>query len=370
MNPFTIQGKGAWLWLIPRSENGNPAYIAWAAKMAGLTHVIIKVADGECVENIDYAHGIDLAAPVVLALKRLGIQAWGYQFVYGRNPEGEAAVALERIQSLKLDGWVIDAEGEYKAPGMAANARRYMHPLHSAALEIPVALSSYRFPALHPQLPWGEFLEHCDLAMPQVYWMGLHNPAEQIYDCLDQYGTLYAQLEFTRPILMTGAAFAEHGWQATPDELVRFLEIAQALAGTNHLLDAVNIWEWWEARARLPDLWTVIEHFDWGVKPMNNLDIWRQAVTTALRSQDFEIPNPPTDAGVEPQPYQVIVTGSKPINIRKTPAGIDIGDLPVGRNVFVYPPEQRAPYAGVWYTWGRIEQPMDGWIALENTRKV
>jgi len=370
MIPITLQGKGAWLWLIPRSENGNPAYIAWAAKMAGLTHVIIKVADGEFLENVDPAHGLDLVYPVVEALHRCGIQAFGYQYVYGKVPEGEAEVGLERIHSLGLDGWVIDAESEYKATGMAERARRYMHRLAQAHLQIPVALSSYRFPGLHRQLPWREFLEYCDLAMPQVYWMGMHNPAAQVRDCLDQYGTLYGQIGFTRPIVMTGAAFAEHGWQATPGEVVQFLETAKALAGTDHLLDAVNLWEWWDMRSRIPDLWPALSNFDWGVKPMNDLDIWQRAVTDALRIEGYEIPNPPADGGAEPQPYEVVVTGTKPINIRKTPGGLDIGDLQAGSRVFVYPPEQRMPMGGVWYTWGRIEHPIDGWIALENTRKV
>jgi len=107
-------------------------------------------------------------------LKARGFTVIGWQYVYGADPVGEARVALARIAELHLDGYAIDAEGEYKKAGMATNARAYMRTLRGGS-NVPLGLCSYRFPTLHPQLPWSTFLsymdvEHGDAHVPQAYW--------------------------------------------------------------------------------------------------------------------------------------------------------------------------------------------------------
>ena len=59
-----------------------------------------------------------------------------------------------------------------------------MTRLRASLPTFPFALSSYRYPTLHPALPWEAFLEKCDYNMPQVYWMEAHNPSDQLVRCL------------------------------------------------------------------------------------------------------------------------------------------------------------------------------------------
>ena len=40
------QGKGFYIWKIPSCEGGDPVKIAYTAHRAGLTHVLIKIANG------------------------------------------------------------------------------------------------------------------------------------------------------------------------------------------------------------------------------------------------------------------------------------------------------------------------------------
>jgi hypothetical protein len=42
---LTLQGKGFYLWQIIRTEAGNVNAIANVAAQAGLTHVLVKIAD-------------------------------------------------------------------------------------------------------------------------------------------------------------------------------------------------------------------------------------------------------------------------------------------------------------------------------------
>jgi peptidoglycan/xylan/chitin deacetylase (PgdA/CDA1 family) len=189
--------------------------------------------------------------------------------VYGDDPIGEARIALRRINQLQVDGYVIDAESQYKKPEKKEAARRFMAELRNSLPVFPIALSSYRYPSLHPQLPWKEFLEKCDYNMPQVYWMQAHNPGAQLARCMREFQAMAPY----RTIIPTGAAFREHGWQPTAGEILEFLKKAKEVN-----LPGVNFWEWSEARSGIiPSAWETIRDFSWTGEPQPQ-DICQQLV--------------------------------------------------------------------------------------------
>jgi hypothetical protein len=252
---MVLEGKGFYTWKIPLCEKGEISALVSATKAAGLTHVLVKIADGINPYNIDPATGVDYALLAIQALRSNGIQALGWQYCYGNNPIGEANIAIQRITQLNVDGFVIDAEEEYKAPGKKDAARRFMDQLRNSLPDLPIALSSYRYPSYHPALPWREFLDKCDFNMPQVYWMQAHNAGEQLAQSVRQFQALTP----FRPIIPTGAAYREQGWQPTVEEVLDFLQTAKSLN-----LSAANFWEWSDARSgRLPGIWEAISDFSW-----------------------------------------------------------------------------------------------------------
>ncbi|MBC8503688.1 MAG: nuclear transport factor 2 family protein [Anaerolineales bacterium] len=254
---MTLQGKGFYIWKIKDCENGDANQIANIAKAAGLSHVLIKIADGIYTYNYDWNKRVDLVPPVANALRARGIKVWGWHYLYGDNPSKEASIAVQRIKGLNLDGYVLDVEHQYKEPGKATAAKTFMRDLRNGiGNNVPVALSSYRFPSLHP-IPWNEFLEKCDYNMPQVYWMGAHNPGSQLARTLNEF----ASLKYKPPIIPTGAAFTEHGWTPTTQDVQEFLVTARSFN-----LSAANFWEWWNARDVLTpkhQIWNVIADYDW-----------------------------------------------------------------------------------------------------------
>ncbi len=251
-----LQGKGFYTWKLPNCEGGDPNAFAAQAKSAGLTHVLIKIADGVTVYNGNWGDPKDYVTPIVEALKGRGIQVWGWHYVYGKDPIGEANRAIQRAQQLQVDGYAIDAEKEYKEPGKGEAAKKFMAQLRTGLPNLPVALSSYRFPSYHPQLPWKEFLDKCDINMPQVYWMQAHNAGDQLTRCVREFQAMTPY----RPVIPTGAAFREGGWQPTVSEVMDFLQTAQSLN-----LSAANFWEWGDARSGvLPGVWEAISAFPWG----------------------------------------------------------------------------------------------------------
>ncbi len=254
-----LEGKGFFTWIIPSCDNGDVEAIAALAKNAGLTHILIKVANTTGDYNIDLHTGVDHALNLAKALRAQGVAPWGWHYVIGDNPIGEANKAILRIQQLGLDGYVIDAEEEYKLPGKREAAKRFMSQLRSVLPDFSIALSSYRFPAYHGTFPFQEFLEKCDYNMPQVYWMKSKNAGEQLVQCVHQFQAITPH----RPIIPTGAAFHQNGWQPTQGEVLEFLQTAKSLN-----LSAANFWEWSNARTgNLPGVWETIRDFSWNEAP-------------------------------------------------------------------------------------------------------
>jgi len=161
-----------------------------------------------------------------------------------------------------LNGYVVEAKGGYCRSGMSGAARQFMATVRSA-LTIPIALSSYRFPNFHPELPWSTFLEFCDLHMPQVAWEGAHDAAAQLRESLRQC----ASLPNARPYLPTGAVYTTSGWSPTSEDISDFLNAAKTLG-----LQAVNFFAWDACRQTLPGLWTTISAFNWSVPAPSSIE--------------------------------------------------------------------------------------------------
>lgn len=259
-----LKGKGMYLWRINNVEGGDPTAIAEAAVAAGLSHVLVKVADGRGIyntykvvdgrERFNTPDGVDQVPGVVAALRARGIKVWGWQYIYGEYPLIEASVAIRRVKQFSLDGFVVNAEIEFQERGMEGPARTYMSELRSNLPNTPLALSSFRFPNVHRSFPFETFLEYCDLHMPQVYWVGANNPAAQLLKCLHEFQAL----KVWRPIIPTGAAYGEHGWRATPEQVTSFLHAVK-----EYQLPACNFWEWYFARQKDSMLWNPVKNFAW-----------------------------------------------------------------------------------------------------------
>ena len=252
---MTVKGKGMMIWQISRCENGNATKIAQVAKNAGFSYVLIKVAEATSAYNVDKTSGKDLVPDVVTALRAQGIGVWGWHYVYGYNPSGEASIAISRTKEFDLDGYVIDAEAEYKLDGRATAAATYMNKLRAGLPNTPIALCSYRFPTYHPELPWSTFLNKCDYNMPQVYWQGAHNPADQLARSLREFKNISPY----RPLMPTGPMYKVGDWEPTAADVVEFMNKAQELE-----MSSVNYFEWYYGRTIMQSIWNAISGYNWG----------------------------------------------------------------------------------------------------------
>lgn len=241
-----VKGKGVFIWQLWRCANNDPVKLARQAKDAGYSYVAIKCADGDTLHNEEE---ID-AAIVELRKQDIDIVLW--QYVYGGSigyARKEALLANKLIAKHKPDTWWIDAEAWYKKGLVAvAWAKTYCVALRK---NLPIGLTSYRFPTLHRKLPWKTFLSICDHHVPQVYWVGAHNPADQLDRSIRELKALK-----DIPFVPVGAAYAEGGWKGpTVDEINEFNARAQEIG-----VPAICWWDW---QHMTPDWWNAIAGHVW-----------------------------------------------------------------------------------------------------------
>lgn len=277
---MTVEGKGFFIWRILNCEGGDAEAIASKAEDANLTHVLIKIADTRYPFGYDRNNN-DLVPSVTQALKNRGIQVWGWHYVKGNDPSGEARVAVARTTELQLDAYVIDAEHEYKWRGKDAAARQFMADLRQGLPNHPIALSSYRFPTYHRELPWSAFLEKCDFNMPQVYWEQAHNAGAQLERSVGEFDDTRL-VGYQRPVIPTGSAYGAGGWVATANDQEVFYQKAVELG-----LTAANTYSWdWATSSGHHDLWDAVARFNWPISTIVEPNVVAPAPT---------MPNVPND---------------------------------------------------------------------------
>ena len=170
--PF--DGRGTWIWQVPRSDGGNPTAIAKRARANGVKTLFVKSGDG-----VDYWS--QFSRRLVYFIHRYGINICAWQYVYGNDPAAEAAIAAHAVSN-GADCFVIDAEGEYE--GRYAAAQRYIDVLRSAVgPRYPIGLASFPYVDYHPAFPYSVFLGHggATFNLPQMYWRDIGTSVGTVY---------------------------------------------------------------------------------------------------------------------------------------------------------------------------------------------
>ena len=170
--PSAFDGSGMWIWYLARSEGGDVSRIALQAQTHGVTTVYVKSADGAGVWS-------QFSAENVAALKATGLRVCAWQFVYGRDPIGEARAAAA-AKDAGADCFVIDAESSYE--GRYAQAQRYLTKLRTlVGSDYPIGLTSFPYVDYHPGLPYSVFMGPggASFNLPQVYWKTIGDTVDE-----------------------------------------------------------------------------------------------------------------------------------------------------------------------------------------------
>lgn len=250
------QGKGMCIWIISRLVKiyGSNEAVASRLRELGIRWIVLKIANGTGKYNMRpvYIFGKpviwidDIIHPFIAALRAEGIGVWGYQYIYGLRPTAEATAGIGRYNELDLDGFVINAENEMK--NKPSQASTYTVLLRQGLPDVPIALTSYRYPSYHPSFPFESFLTEDIFHMPQVYWLGANNPGFQLKKSV---GELTAISDV--PVVPLGLAYSEGGYPPpTEREMQEFHDTVLELE-----LSGYAWWEFYAAqKARVLDFIT------------------------------------------------------------------------------------------------------------------
>jgi len=281
----------------------------------------VKVADGSLAFN--QVGGNDKHIKNWIdTIRAAGKEVEGWQYVYSDNPGPCGDRAEERREKLGLNMLLVDAEKEWNLPyGANKKAKLYMDKLHNGAFD--VGLNTYRFPDFFPSFPFDAFADHDknDFVCPQVYWLGRHNPVEQLMESYEQYRVIT-----NKPFVPAACAFGEQlksgYWEPSIEDIVNMRDASLSKFGGII---------WWSR--------------DW----LWNMKKW-EWMTAICGSPAAPPPPPPPPPSEFPKMVKVKASASPYLNVRDAPDGADIGDLTPGTIVTVI--EQQGDWLHV----------RDGWI--------
>ncbi len=233
------KGKGFFIWVINELLKiyGSNEQVAEMVKALGIDWVQIKIAQAGFGYNWRWNGKIwidDLVQPLTDAFKAVGIDVWGWHYITPSMPKIQANLGIKRTIKFGLDGYIANAEAEYKDH---PNAAEIYCGIIREQLHKPFALTSYRYPNYHPRFPWHQFARYIDFWIPQVYWQSAHNPAEQLQRSIRELKAIR-----DLPIVPAGAAYQEHNWKPSAAEMNEFHE---AVISSNLVAD--TWWELWRA---------------------------------------------------------------------------------------------------------------------------
>jgi peptidoglycan hydrolase-like protein with peptidoglycan-binding domain len=273
-----LEGQGMWIWYLSASDAGNLASIVAQAHATDVTTLFIKSSDGPT------NYWSQFSPQLVAELHANGLKVCAWQYVYGSEPVGEAALGAEAVAD-GADCLVIDAEGEYE--GHYAAAQTYIDDLRAKiGAEYPLALASFPYVYDHPSFPYSVFLGPggAQFNAPQMYWHDIGQSVDTVYA-----NTYVANRIYGRPIFPLGQTF-EH---VSSEDLLRFREEAVDYGATG-----VSFWDWQETGASqwstlaapLEPLTSVTPNTSWPELSKGNHDdavLWMQEhLASAIPTQE------------------------------------------------------------------------------------
>ncbi|MCC6821101.1 MAG: hypothetical protein IT579_10255, partial [Verrucomicrobia subdivision 3 bacterium] len=240
-------GRGSWIYILPTATAGlggnvpavsNLTSLMIYLKNQGLQYVVIKAAQAETVFTV--SGNPQFTPTVVAAAHAAGLKIFGYLYTAGQNVPGEIAMT-DYIFQQGADGLVYDAEIEWETVGGNAAARSALATQLCSAVRSNwpnkfMGLSTWPYRAVHPNLPYKEFAYHCDVIMPQAYWIELGvTPTACVTRVNNEWtswknGLTGIWTNAIKPFLMTGQGWSSSSGTVTPAQITEFENALRTIA--------------------------------------------------------------------------------------------------------------------------------------------
>jgi hypothetical protein len=219
-----FDGNGMWIWYVSKSNGGDLNAIIAQAHAHDIQTVFVKSGDGT-------NYWTQFTPGLVAALHAGGLRVCSWQYVYGKSPAAEAAVAARSVTEAGADCFVIDAETEYES--RYTQAQTYIDDLRSAVgADYPIGLAAFPYVDYHPSFPYSVFLgpNGAQFNAPQAYWKEIGGGVDAVVD---------HTYRFNRPYGRTIAPLGQTYDGVPASEIIRFRQLAAAEGATG-----LSWWSW------------------------------------------------------------------------------------------------------------------------------
>jgi len=230
-----FDAPGMWIWYLSASNGGDLPTIAARAQAAGIKTLYVKSSDG--ASN----YWSQFSPQLVAQVHALGLSICAWQYVYGNNPAGEAALGVRAVQD-GADCLVIDAEVEYD--GKYAAAQTYMQDLRAGVgASYPIGLASFPYVDYHESVPYSVFLgpAGAQYDVPQIYWHAIGDSPDAAYAHTYVENRIYA-----RSIVPLGQLYGN----VPASQIERFRQVAAAYGAPG--------FSWWDWQSASASAWSAL----------------------------------------------------------------------------------------------------------------
>ena len=246
-----LDAPGMWIWYLSASNGGDLPTIAARAQAAGIKTLYVKSSDG--ASN----YWSQFSPQLVAQVHALGLSICAWQYVYGNNPAGEAALGVRAAQA-GADCLVIDAEVEYD--GKYAAAQTYMQDLRAGVgASYPIGLASFPYVDYHESVPYSVFLGPggAQYDVPQIYWHAIGDSPD------DAYAHTYVQNRiYGRPIVPLGQLYGN----VPASQIERFRQVAAAYGAPG--------FSWWDWQSASTSAWSALTAPITDITPVTVTQSW------------------------------------------------------------------------------------------------
>jgi hypothetical protein len=237
-------GKGMWIWLPERAENGDANAVVERARTWGLTHLYVRT--GTLKEGFVAAAYLDKLLPAAHAA---GLRVYGWDFPYMTRPGDDVNRALAAITYTTPDGHRIDGfapDIETKFEGVNENVEfvnAYVTWLRqNVGNDYPlIAVVPNPTPGRVARgYPYPQIVAPFDAVAPMVYWMD-RDPGPEVQQAISYLS------QFGKPVFPVGQAYdggIDGGAPGVPNRasILRFMQQAEQSGA-----DSVSFWSWQHA---------------------------------------------------------------------------------------------------------------------------
>jgi len=207
---------GVWIWVLSKLRSD---YLAKLAERR-VKRVYLKVFDGLSQPMF---WSFQCSPKIIRQFTSRGIEVYGWGFHYGTPDVNAQVSAVRQTLDCGLDGYVLDLESHVENPSTHPHVEALLIALRPLVQPRTLGYTSFGHPGFHPRVPWRILDQHCDIALPQIYFESFtFKPTneEEVQACLKSY----QEMGLTKPMLPVWSSEPGVPQPVSASELQQYLD--------------------------------------------------------------------------------------------------------------------------------------------------